>query len=94
MKSTYYKPKKNGFLIDGRKGYIECMQLYVGEGGIELDNATVADNLMRRADAIRGTIGSLSSAEGNPMKGVEDKLYESLKTLVEIKDRLSPSEIE
>ena len=34
MRSTNYKPKKHGFLIHGRLGYIECMQLYVGSGGI------------------------------------------------------------
>ena len=28
MKSTNYKPKNSGFLIDGQKGYIECMDFY------------------------------------------------------------------
>lgn len=34
LKSKSYKPKTSGFLIDGRRGYIECMQLYVGPNGI------------------------------------------------------------
>lgn len=34
IKSRNYKPKSQGFLIDGRLGYIECMKLYVGTGGI------------------------------------------------------------
>lgn len=34
IKSNNYKPKSAGFLIDGRLGYIECMKLYVGSGGI------------------------------------------------------------
>jgi len=34
MKSRNYKPKSQGFLIDGQQGYIECMSLYVGGGGI------------------------------------------------------------
>jgi hypothetical protein len=34
IKSRNYKPKKQGFLIDGQRGYIECMELYVGDGGI------------------------------------------------------------
>lgn len=35
MKSRNYQPKTQGFLIDGKLGYIECMQIYVGKGGIE-----------------------------------------------------------
>ena len=34
IKSTNYTPKTAGFYIDGKKGYIECMQLYAGGGGI------------------------------------------------------------
>jgi hypothetical protein len=34
IKSRSYKPKSQGFLIDGVNGYIECMKLYVGSGGI------------------------------------------------------------
>lgn len=34
IKSRNYKPKSQGFLIDGKLGYIECMKLYVGTGGI------------------------------------------------------------
>jgi len=34
IKSRSYKPKVAGFFIDGKRGYIECMQLYVGSGGI------------------------------------------------------------
>ena len=34
IKSRNYLPKKRGFLIDGTNGYIECMKLYVGNGGI------------------------------------------------------------
>jgi hypothetical protein len=35
MKSRNYQPKTQGFYIDGKLGYIECMQLFVGKGGIE-----------------------------------------------------------
>lgn len=35
IKSRAYKPKSAGFLLEGRQGYIECMKLYVGQGGIE-----------------------------------------------------------
>lgn len=34
IKSQNYKPKSQGFLIHGELGYIECMQLYVGSGGM------------------------------------------------------------
>lgn len=34
IKSNNYKPKSQGFIIDGLSGYIECMKLYVGNGGI------------------------------------------------------------
>jgi len=34
MKSQDYKPRSQGFYIDGRLGYIECMRLFVGSGGI------------------------------------------------------------
>lgn len=34
IKSTNYLPKTRGFMIDGINGYIECMKLYVGTGGI------------------------------------------------------------
>ena len=34
IRSRNYKPKVSGFLIDGQKGFIECMRLYVGQGGI------------------------------------------------------------
>jgi len=49
IKSIDYKPKRHGFLIDGRLGYIECMQLYVGSGGIvggslDIPNKTTADS--------------------------------------------------
>jgi hypothetical protein len=49
IKSRSYKPKSQGFLIDGRLGYIECMQLYVGSGGIvggslDIPNGTSDDS--------------------------------------------------
>lgn len=34
IKSRNFQPKTQGFRIDGREGYIECMKLYVGSGGI------------------------------------------------------------
>ena len=34
IKSRNFQPKTQGFLIEGRTGYIECMKLYVGSGGI------------------------------------------------------------
>ena len=34
IKSKNYQPKVQGFIIDARRGYIECMQLFVGGGGI------------------------------------------------------------
>ena len=34
MKSNNYKPKQQGFFLDAPNGYIECMKLYVGEGGM------------------------------------------------------------
>ena len=34
IKSRNYAPKSRGFLLDGRRGYIECMELWVGDGGI------------------------------------------------------------
>lgn len=34
MKSRNYQPKTQGFIIDARLGYIECMRLFVGSGGI------------------------------------------------------------
>ena len=34
MKSKFYIPKKQGFILDAQRGYIECMELYVGAGGI------------------------------------------------------------
>jgi len=35
IKSRSYRPKTHGFYINAKQGYIECMQLYVGSGGIE-----------------------------------------------------------
>lgn len=34
IKSRSYQPKTQGFKIDAKGGYIECMQLFVGNGGI------------------------------------------------------------
>jgi len=34
IKSRNYQTKTLGFYIDGKLGYIECMKLYVGKGGI------------------------------------------------------------
>jgi len=46
IKSQNYQPKVQGFIIDARRGYIECMQLYVGGGGIvggSLDIPNITD---------------------------------------------------
>ncbi len=43
IKSRNYKPKSQGFLIDGRLGYIECMKLYVGTGGIVGGSINIPD---------------------------------------------------
>jgi len=43
LKSLSYKPKEQGFIIDGRRGYIECMELYVGSGGIIGGNLNIPD---------------------------------------------------
>lgn len=45
IKSRSYKPKTHGFLIDGRLGYIECMKLYVGSGGIVGGSLSVPDDV-------------------------------------------------
>lgn len=34
IKSRNYSPKTKGFYLNGAEGYIECMKLYVGAGGI------------------------------------------------------------
>lgn len=34
IKSRNYQPKSQGFYIDGKTGYIECMKLFAGSGGI------------------------------------------------------------
>lgn len=49
IKSQNYKPKTQGFLLDGRLGYIECNKLYVGSGGIiggslDIPDATSANS--------------------------------------------------
>lgn len=43
IRSRSYKPKSAGFLIDGKLGYIECMKLYVGAGGIEGGSIHIPD---------------------------------------------------
>lgn len=43
IKSRNYKPKSQGFMIDGKLGYIECMKLYVGIGGIEGGSLHIPD---------------------------------------------------
>lgn len=45
IKSTGYEPKKRGFLIDGQKGYIECMKLWVGPGGVIGGSLDIPDNV-------------------------------------------------
>ena len=45
MKSRNYKPKTQGFIIDGAKGYIECMKLYVGTGGIIGGSLDIPDTI-------------------------------------------------
>ena len=49
IKSRNYKPKSQGFLVDGLNGYIECMKLFVGNGGIiggslDIPNTTSANS--------------------------------------------------
>ena len=44
IKSRNYKPKTQGFMIDGASGYIECMKLYVGTGGIIGGTLDIPDN--------------------------------------------------
>lgn len=34
IRSRAFQPKTQGFLIDARQGFIECMKLFVGTGGI------------------------------------------------------------
>lgn len=54
IKSRSYKPKSHGFLIDGRLGYIECMKLFVGTGGIiggSLDVPNATDSNSWHVDA-------------------------------------------
>ena len=34
IKSRNYQPRKQGFYIDARRGYIEAMQMFIGSGGI------------------------------------------------------------
>lgn len=45
IKSANYKPKVQGFLIHGQLGYIECMQLYVGSGGIVGGSLDIPDKI-------------------------------------------------
>jgi len=49
IKSRNYKPKVSGFLLDGKKGYIEANELYIGVGGIiggliDIPDATSANS--------------------------------------------------
>lgn len=46
IKSRNYQPKKRGFLIEGRRGYIECMQLVAISGyfGNTTDGININDN--------------------------------------------------
>jgi hypothetical protein len=49
MQSTTYLPRIRGFLIDAQRGFIECMELYVGSGGIiggslDIPNKTAANS--------------------------------------------------
>ena len=55
IKSRNYKPKTQGFMIDGKLGYIECMKLYVGQGGIvggkiDIPDITTANSAHIEAD--------------------------------------------
>jgi len=43
MKSKNYRPKSQGFLIDGIAGYIEANKLYIGSGGIEGGSIHIAN---------------------------------------------------
>jgi hypothetical protein len=43
IKSTNYSPKLRGFMIDGQNGYIECMSLFVGTGGITGGSINIPD---------------------------------------------------
>lgn len=49
IKSMNYTPKVQGFILDAKRGYIECMELYVGAGGIiggslDIPNTTAANS--------------------------------------------------
>ena len=55
IRSRNYKPKTQGFLIDGKLGRIECMKLYVGTGGmiggsLDIPNITTADSFHVETD--------------------------------------------
>ncbi len=43
IKSKNYKPKVQGFLIDGKRGYIECMDMYVAGTTKMLGDVTIGD---------------------------------------------------
>ena len=45
IKSSNYEPKKRGFMLNGMEGYIECMKLYVGSGGIVGGSLDIPDTV-------------------------------------------------
>lgn len=63
IKSNNYKPKSQGFLIDGTQGYIECMKLYVGGGGIVGGTLDIPDTTSMNAFHV--------DAQGNTWWGVD-----------------------
>jgi len=55
IKSRNYQPKIQGFHLDGKTGYIECMKLYVGNGGIiggslDIPNITTTNSFHVESD--------------------------------------------
>jgi hypothetical protein len=45
IKSRSYQPKKQGFVIDARQGYIECVKLWVGPGGVIGGSLAIPDDV-------------------------------------------------
>ncbi len=55
IKSANYKPKVQGFIIDGARGYIEAMQLYIGSGGIVGGSLDIPDTISSNSFHIDNT---------------------------------------
>lgn len=72
IKSRNYQPKTQGFLIDARLGYIECMKLYVGGGGIIGGSLDIPDTVTTNSfhvesdgDTFWGTTNALFNADND-----------------------------